>query len=131
MLIVCIICIHEQIFGCHRPSSTGFKDQVLRLTSICRRVFATSSGHVAADAKVPATKPAEKFTPRTVAALGSSPISPRIFFLICMQTQINTCTKKYPKLKIKTKSLFHFIINYNKILLAQGLPSKSPSMEHP
>lgn len=50
--------------------------------SICRRVFATSSGHVAADAKVPATKPAEKFAPRIVAALGSSPTSPRIFFLI-------------------------------------------------
>jgi hypothetical protein len=65
---------------------------------------------VAADAKVPATKPAEKFAPRIVAALGSSPTSPRIFFLICKQIQINKCTKKYPK---QTKSLIHFINKYN------------------
>jgi hypothetical protein len=38
-------------------------------TSICLRVFATSSGHVAAAARLPATKPAEKFAPRMLAAL--------------------------------------------------------------
>lgn len=53
------------------------------MTSICLRVFATSRGHVAAAARLPATKAAEKFAPRILAALASSPTKPRSFFLIC------------------------------------------------
>lgn len=46
-------------------------------TSICLLVFATSSGQVAAAARLPATKPAEKFTPSMLAALASSPTTLR------------------------------------------------------
>lgn len=53
------------------------------MTSIWRRVFATSSGHVAAAARLPATKPAEKFAPRTLATVASSPIRPYILLLTC------------------------------------------------
>ena len=50
-------------------------------TSICRRVFATSRGHVAAAARLPATKPAEKLAPNTLAALALSPTNPSSFLL--------------------------------------------------
>lgn len=45
---------------------------------------------MAADAKVPATKPAEKFAPRTVAALAPSPARPRMLFLICKASPKST-----------------------------------------
>lgn len=54
-------------------------------TSIWRRVFATSRGHVAAAARVPATKPAVKFAPTTLVAVASSPTRERIFLLICTE----------------------------------------------
>lgn len=60
------------------------------MTSICRRVFATSSGHVAAAARLPATKPAEKLAPRTLAAVASSPIRPIILLLICIHGKKET-----------------------------------------
>lgn len=44
--------------------------------------------------------------------------------------QINTCTKKYPKQKNQNQNLIS-LIKYEKILLAQGLPSKLQRMEHP
>lgn len=51
-------------------------------TSICRRVFTTSRGHVTAAAILPATKPAEKFTPRTLHAPPASPTEASNFLLI-------------------------------------------------
>lgn len=72
---------------CSEPSDTykcvSTKLYVLKLTSICRLVFATSSGQVIAAARTPATNPAEKFTPTTLAALASSPNRPKSFRLIC------------------------------------------------
>jgi hypothetical protein len=56
----------------------------MKQTSICLRVFATSSGHVAPAARVPATKPAEKFAPRTLNIPASSPPTKlRSFLLVC------------------------------------------------
>jgi hypothetical protein len=49
--------------------------------------LATSSGHVAAAARIPATKPPEKFAPRMQGALASSPTSPRILLRICTKQQ--------------------------------------------
>jgi hypothetical protein len=58
-------------------------------TSICRRVFATSRGHVAAAARLPATKAAEKFAPKTLKALGSSPTKLRSLLLIYINRKKN------------------------------------------
>lgn len=52
-----------------------------RPTSICLLVLATSNGHVVAAARLPAMNPAEKFAPRTVVALASSPTRPSSFLL--------------------------------------------------
>lgn len=52
-----------------------------RPTSICLLVLATSKGHVAEAARIPATNPAEKFAPKTVVALASSPAMPSSFLL--------------------------------------------------
>lgn len=61
-------------------------------TSICLRVLATSNGHVAAAARLPATKPAEKFAPRTVTALDSSPVTLRSLLLTCPEIQTKRMT---------------------------------------
>lgn len=53
-----------------------------QVTSICLRVLATSRGQVAAPARLPATKPAEKFAPRTLATLDSSPTKLNSLLLI-------------------------------------------------
>lgn len=67
--------------------------QMKKPTSICRLVLATSKGHVAAAARLPATKPAKKFAPSTSATLGSSPIRPNNLLLICIEakTKIISC----------------------------------------
>lgn len=54
-------------------------------TSICLLVLATSRGHVAPAARLPATKPAAKFAPSTLAASPSSPTIPSSFLRICIQ----------------------------------------------
>lgn len=102
-----------------------FDVSFLEITSICLRVFATSNGHVAADARLPATKPAEKFAPRTVAALASSPVKLRSLLLIC---------------PIICKTVIHSTQNVgkqnmangfkNKFSLAQGLTNRLQRKEH-
>jgi len=60
--------------------------------SICLLVFATSRGHVAPAARLPATKPAAKFAPNTLAALPSSPTRPSSFLRIytwCKQCEMH------------------------------------------
>lgn len=66
------------------PSKTGQTQ-----TSICLLVFATSRGQVAAAAMLPATNPAEKFAPKTLAALPSSPTNLRSLLRFYQQTRRN------------------------------------------
>lgn len=107
------------------------KARFSEITSICRRVFATSSGHVAADAKIPATNPAEKFATRIVAALASSSTRPRILFLICKGASNQYMHEETPQTKKYKSEHMHFLTRCEEILLAQGLTSKLQSMEHP
>lgn len=79
------------------------------ITSICLRGFPTSNRHVAADARLPATKPADKFTPRTVAALASSPVKLRSLLLIC---------------PIICKTVIHSTQNAGKQNMANGFKNK-------
>jgi hypothetical protein len=58
-----------------------------KITSICLRVFATSNGHVAAAAMLPATKPAEKFAPKILTAFASSPTRLSSLLLICPESK--------------------------------------------
>lgn len=51
-------------------------------TSICRRVFATSNGQVAAAATAPATKPAVKLAPIILPAVGFSPMYERMLLRV-------------------------------------------------
>lgn len=66
-----------------------YTEDIKKPTSICLLVFATSRGHVAAAARVPATKPAEKFAPKTLAALPSSPTKARSFRRVCRKYSTN------------------------------------------
>lgn len=97
-----------------------------RQTSICLLVLATSRGHVAPAARLPATKPAAKLAPNTLAALPSSPTRPSSFLRIYRVLKIwvpCNCRMNATKIRVSPRQCRH--------LRAQGLTSIYQRKEHP